>query len=234
MPSQCVETDLGSAGEAEAPFVALVWEQGSEEDEMVAVLAAAGIESTRFEGVDELLAGAGSEPPCQVVLRVEAGTRLPAEVARLRKGLEDAQVILVCAEEPRGWEVRAALEAGVAGIVLESDVGRALEPCLAAARAGQVSVPMRHGLRIDPPALSAREKQILGLVVMGQTNGQIAERLVLAESTVKSHLSSAFGKLGVRSRHEAVDLILDAEHGLGMGILGLGGEPLQAPLAAAG
>ncbi len=63
---------------------------------------------------------------------------------------------------------------------------------------------------------------------MGYMNGQIAEQLFLAESTVKSHLSSAFGKLGVRSRNEAVDLILDAERGLGMGILGLGGDPVEA------
>jgi hypothetical protein len=60
---------------------------------------------------------------------------------------------------------------------------------------------------------------------MGYMNSQIAERLFLAESTVKSHLSSAFRKLGVRSRNEAVDLILNPERGLGMGILGLVGEP---------
>ncbi len=68
---------------------------------------------------------------------------------------------------------------------------------------------------------------------MGYMNSQIAERLFLAESTVKSHLSSAFGKLGVRSRNEAVDLILNPERGLGMGILGLGGEPLETIPATA-
>jgi predicted transcriptional regulator len=62
---------------------------------------------------------------------------------------------------------------------------------------------------------------------MWYMNSQIAERLFLSESTVKSHLSSAFGKLGVRSRNEAVNLILDSERGLGMGILALGGEPLE-------
>jgi hypothetical protein len=62
---------------------------------------------------------------------------------------------------------------------------------------------------------------------MGYMNSQIAEQLFLAESTVKSHLSSAFGKLGVRSRNEAVSLILDSERGFGMGILGLGGEPIE-------
>jgi hypothetical protein len=62
---------------------------------------------------------------------------------------------------------------------------------------------------------------------MGYMNCQIAERLFLAESTVKSHLSSAFAKLGVRSRNEAVSLILDPNRGLGTGILTVGGEPLR-------
>ena len=72
--------------------------------------------------------------------------------------------------------------------------------------------------------LSAREKQILGLVVMGLMNSEIAARLFLAESTVKSHLSSAFRKLGVRSRTEASELILDPERGLGTGILAISEE----------
>jgi hypothetical protein len=41
------------------------------------------------------------------------------------------------------------------------------------------------------------------------------------------------GKLGVRSRNEAVSLILDPERGLGMGILGLGGEPVEPTPASA-
>jgi DNA-binding NarL/FixJ family response regulator len=89
-------------------------------------------------------------------------------------------------------------------------------------------VPQAYWREIEPPALSTREKQILGLVVMGYMNSQIAEQLFVAESTVKSHLSSAFGKLGVRSRNEAVDLILDSERGLGMGILSLGGDSVEA------
>jgi DNA-binding NarL/FixJ family response regulator len=66
--------------------------------------------------------------------------------------------------------------------------------------------------------LTSREKQILTLVVAGLTNSQIASELFLAESTVKSHLSSAFAKLGVSSRSEAVAVILDPERGPGLGI----------------
>lgn len=203
----------------------------SSHEPLGAILAREGLEFALFDDVEAILA-ANADVPSLVVLRAEDGSS-HLEIERLREGLGEPSVVLVCAGEIRGWELRAALEAGAAGIVLEEEADRALGPCLEAARAGQVCVPWRHGQRIDPPALSLREKQILGLVVMGQTNGQIAERLVLAESTVKSHLSSAFGKLGVRSRNEAVDLIVDSERGVGMGILSLGGEPLEPSLTAA-
>ena len=75
-----------------------------------------------------------------------------------------------------------------------------------------------------PPVFSPREKQVLGMVVLGFTNGEIAGKLFIAESTVKSHLNSSFAKLGVRSRAEAAARILSAENGLGLGILGISGE----------
>jgi DNA-binding CsgD family transcriptional regulator len=94
-------------------------------------------------------------------------------------------------------------------------------------QAGQTCVPRRAQAQLEPPVLSAREKQILALVVLGYMNGEIAQRLYLAPSTVKSHLSTAFAKLGVRSRHEAVEVIMHPQHGLSTGILALGGEPLR-------
>jgi DNA-binding NarL/FixJ family response regulator len=87
--------------------------------------------------------------------------------------------------------------------------------------AGQLSIPRTFRLQVHQPALSFREKQILGMVVMGFTNAEIAAKLYLAESTVKSHLSAAFGKLGVRSRNEAAAMILDPDQALGVGILAI-------------
>ncbi|MDQ6806170.1 MAG: response regulator transcription factor [Actinomycetota bacterium] len=52
-------------------------------------------------------------------------------------------------------------------------------------------------------ALSPRELQILGMIVEGATNGEIAERLVIATSTVQSHVKRILHKLDVKNRTEA-------------------------------
>jgi DNA-binding CsgD family transcriptional regulator len=67
----------------------------------------------------------------------------------------------------------------------------------------------------DSVGLSTRESEIVQLISEGCSNRQIARRLSIAESTVKSHLSSALGKLGVRSRSEAVSVVVKG--GLGGG-----------------
>jgi DNA-binding NarL/FixJ family response regulator len=183
-----------------------------------------------FASIEDMLS---AEPdPSLIVMWVEdSDVSLPKAIESLTQRSDRAPIVVACPSIER-WEMRAALAARAAGIVLHENLDTALGPCLRAVIAGQICVPRDHWRQIEPPALSAREKQILGLVVMGYMNSQIAEQLFLAESTVKSHLSSAFGKLGVRSRNEAVKLILDPDRGLGMGILSLGGEPLETrPLA---
>jgi DNA-binding NarL/FixJ family response regulator len=51
--------------------------------------------------------------------------------------------------------------------------------------------------------LSARESQIMMLIAEGHSNGQIAAQLVLAEKTVKNHISRLLAKLGVERRIQA-------------------------------
>jgi RNA polymerase sigma factor (sigma-70 family) len=58
--------------------------------------------------------------------------------------------------------------------------------------------------------LSPREKEVLLLVCSGLSNAEIAERLVVAVSTVKTHVANVLDKLGVGSRTEAVSLVLQA------------------------
>jgi DNA-binding NarL/FixJ family response regulator len=52
--------------------------------------------------------------------------------------------------------------------------------------------------------LTPREMEVLGLLVEGLSNNEIAERLFISRSTVKTHLSNIFSKFGVSNRVEAV------------------------------
>jgi DNA-binding CsgD family transcriptional regulator len=52
--------------------------------------------------------------------------------------------------------------------------------------------------------LSAREAEVMSLIADGQTNGEIAARLFLAEKTVKNHVRRIYSKLGVGSRPAAI------------------------------
>ena len=151
-------------------------------------------------------------------------TEATLEIVRLvRSKLGGRAAVLVCRHAVVA-DVRRALELGIDGVVLQEDAEEALAAVVAAVCAGQVSVPNGQRRAVRARALTTREKQILTLMVTGLTNSQIASELFLAESTVKSHLSSAFGKLGVSSRSEAAAVILDPERGHG-----LGGRDRQRP-----
>ena len=132
--------------------------------------------------------------------------------------------VIVVVSEPTADSVRALLEAGADAVLPEYGIDALLGVALRAALAGLVAAPREFRQGLDRPALTQREKQALSMVVLGFSNADIASRLYVAESTVKSHLSSAFAKLGVRSRSEATALILDRSHGVGTGILAIVGD----------
>jgi DNA-binding NarL/FixJ family response regulator len=172
-------------------------------------------------GPDDLISRCKTRPPDAIVLVWdELGSEEIAWLGQVHARLPRAQIVAV-ATSATGRSAREALEKGVDGVVMEAQ----LEDCLAVAVrsvcSGQLSLPPQLREAFAKPALSAREKQALAMVVLGFSNGEIAKKLHLAESTVKNHLSSAFTKLGVRSRNEAAALILDAETGLGTGVLSI-------------
>jgi DNA-binding NarL/FixJ family response regulator len=149
----------------------------------------------------------------------------------LRRQPDLRVIVLARTESPR--RVRRALEAGASGFVFEREARHALPAAIHAALARQICVPEEFRRQVVKPTLTTREKQILGLVVMGLSNGEISRRLFLAESTVKSHLSAAFSKLGVQSRNEATALILDPDFGFGPGILRISdGDSIGASLVS--
>ena len=78
-------------------------------------------------------------------------------------------------------------------------------PKLARLRSGRAPAAPPH----EVPELTARELDVLRLVAVGATNGEIAADLVVGEATVKTHISSIFAKLGVRDRAAAIVFAFD-------------------------
>jgi DNA-binding NarL/FixJ family response regulator len=116
--------------------------------------------------------------------------------------------VLVVAETDREWEVRTAMERGVRGYLLLTCAFDALAAGVRAVHRGgqhlgpQVAVRLAQAIRREP--LTRREEEALRLVVAGLANKVIAFHMGIATATVKAHLMSAFGKLNVRSRAQAI------------------------------
>jgi DNA-binding NarL/FixJ family response regulator len=137
----------------------------------------------------------------------------PRDMASLRRMCRDArqQATVVISPPATGPAVRRALDAGADGLVFDPELERTLTPTVRAVSIGQSVVPGKFRASVERPVLSHRENQVLILVRAGLTNAEIAERLFLAESTIKSHLSSIFTKFGVRSRKEVAAAVIDFE-----------------------
>ena len=170
--------------------------------------------------------GAPSEHTALILLLLSdaTDTERVGIVRRLAEEHADALILMVVSADASNASLRRALLAGASGIVLDNDLERTLVPTARAMLAGQLTVPTALGRQLAPRPLSHREKQILALVMAGRTNREIANKLYLAESTVKTHLSSAFRKLDARSRSEAVTRIMDPESGYGATILELAND----------
>jgi DNA-binding NarL/FixJ family response regulator len=138
---------------------------------------------------------------------------LPREMATLRRLRREVPGPAIVAVSPTATAtgVRRALDAGADAIVFEPVLESTLAVTVSAVSSGQSVVPRAMRASVERPAFSHRERQVLTYVSQGLTNAQIADELFLSESTIKSHLSSAFAKFGVRSRREAAALFLELE-----------------------
>jgi DNA-binding NarL/FixJ family response regulator len=144
------------------------------------------------------------------------------------RGLDDPLNVLVLTTFGEDEVLWGAIEAGASGFVLKDS---SAEDVIAAVRAvagggawfdpgvaprvlgryRQVVAPAaRDAARLDE--LTDREHEVLRLMARGATNAEIAATLYVAEATVKTHVGSIFGKLGVRDRAAAIVFAYD--HGV--------------------
>jgi DNA-binding NarL/FixJ family response regulator len=202
-----------------APLIAMLADDELGARRIEGVLASDGmLVAIRGRRAEDVAAGAAVDPDVSVVVCGRGITERDHQMRRMRRIMPMTGIVAVMPEDSRRG-VRRALEAGADGVVFDTMLESALSVTVRAVLAGQTVVPAAGRLELDRPTLSTREKQVLGMVVAGMSNKAIAGELYLAESTVKCHLSSAFSKLGVRSRNEAADLILHSGGDSGGGVL---------------
>ncbi len=171
---------------------------------------------------ESLIAQLQTPAPDVVVVNGSGGQRR-TQIQLLRRALPDTPLVVV-AGDSRIADIRETLAEGADGVVLEEDVTTCLAMAIRLVVRGQMVVPGSLRSAVSTPILSPREKQVLAMVVMGFANREISQKLHVTEGTVKSHLSTAYRKLGVGSRSEATRAILDPERGLGTGILAILGS----------
>lgn len=134
----------------------------------------------------------------------------------IRRQFPQVQVIALTSFK-EGDLIKNALEAGAIGYLLKDVSVDELARAIRAAHAGRATLSPEAAQTLvetanQPPApgldLTEREREVLSLLIEGLNNTQIAGRLTVSPSTIKSHVSNILSKLGVASRTEAVTLAL--------------------------
>ncbi|MFF2623642.1 response regulator [Oerskovia jenensis] len=152
---------------------------------------------------------------------VEATSRILAQhpataVLVLTTHADDASILGALRAGARGYLTKDAGRAEVANAIrtvalgqtlLAPAVSDVLVGSLTGRHVGTVSAPAPLPLSRRFPALTAREREVLELVGQGLSNTEIAERLVVGMTTVKTHINAIFTKLGVRDRAQAITLV---------------------------
>lgn len=138
---------------------------------------------------------------------------------RLRERWPDAHVIILTTFDDDEY-VFEGLRAGAQGYLLKAVSGEELAHAIRTVAAGGALIDpsvtrkvVAEFARLAPPSrsaadqllepLSEREREVLLLVAKGLSNREIAERLFLAEGTVKNYVTNILGKIGARDRTQA-------------------------------
>lgn len=140
-------------------------------------------------------------------------------IGRIRNEFPNAKII-VLSTYSGDVQVLRAIKAGARGYIVKGHVHRELLDAIRSVHAGHKRIPPEIAAELAEHAaddeLSSREIDVLRRIAAGSSNKQIADKLSIGETTVKSHIRSILSKLGANDRTDAVTI------GLQRGIIELG------------
>lgn len=176
----------------------------------------------------EAVSHAGGLHPDVILMDVRMPVLDGLQATRQITAMEDAPKILILTTFDLDDYVYEALRSGASGFLLKDASARELADAVRLVAAGDALLApgitrrlIAEFARLGAPrgpsrkqldGLTERESEVLALVARGMSNGEIAGHLVVAEQTVKTHVSRILMKLGLRDRTQAV--VLAYETGL--------------------
>jgi two-component system response regulator NreC len=160
----------------------------------------------------------GHRPDVLVLdLNMPGGSSLEG-IPEIRAESPDTQIVVLTMQDEPAY-ARRALSAGAVGYVLKDAADEELVEAIRRATAGDTYLNPRMGARLatapavgPPGGLSERELEVLRMIALGHTNGEMAAGLHLSVRTVETHRAHIQQKLGLGARSELVRYALD--HGL--------------------
>jgi DNA-binding NarL/FixJ family response regulator len=163
---------------------------------------------------DTIIVGEELSEPVDVVLFDTFGRAVDATsgVKRLLDTNGIGRVVLYTGT-PRPSQVAAAIDAGAAGVLSKARPASALVEAIIRIDRGERVVDGTGGHQPVPwpgasRGLTARQSEVIALLLQGLSNAEIAAALFVDVNTVKTHLRHAYKALGVRSRSQALALLL--------------------------
>jgi DNA-binding NarL/FixJ family response regulator len=132
-------------------------------------------------------------------------------ITEIRRNFPNARIIVLTTYDG-DEDIYRALQAGARGYLLKDMSGDDLMDAIRTVHAGRSRIPpavaQRLADRLGGPDLTTRELEVLKLIVSGKSNKEIGRDLFISEATVKTHINSLLGKLGVSDRTQAATTAL--------------------------
>jgi len=167
----------------------------------------AGVPGFRLAGlhatVSQLAAASHLHQPRVILYSMSLDPEL-AQISAVRRAVPDAAIIL-WAREFSTELAHQALEMGIQGFLSTTAGPEMMLECLRFAATGEMWMERSLAntlLNSRPVTLSRRQTQLLGLLVQGLKNREIAAEMGISEGTVKAYLTTLFEKVGARDRFE--------------------------------